>query len=396
MEGEHGTSGFGEVLQRTNCASQKTGDGVFVSKEKPMMQQKSATGMVITFWGLLIILVAYFPSLLAAKGGKPAPSTSSFGEPIIAFINSNSALMLLDADNNMKQLLAVTKDGQWISDPSWAPPVDGMPDRVAFSATLDDSWALYVIDADGQNLKKLAPIEGQLSDPVWSPDGLWIAYTASNPDPDVNDKDLFILDVACAETGSSGCQYQFVTPDFRENAPAWAPSSDRLVAKAFKYDSSTVELVHFDLSIDGFQINGFTVQVLQTNPSLSKPDGEGNLPSPAWSQQTEQWLAVLSRNADFSGDLFLVDTVTLEAFNLTNCPECDNLEQPSWSPCNSKTVVRTRDPQNKKNQSYNTLAFLDLQFSPDGPHLNTITYLPRNGRSDHYSDPAWKGGICSE
>lgn len=169
-----------------------------------------------------------------------------------------------------------------------------------------------------------------------------------------------------------------------------------MAAKALKYDSSSIELIVFDISYSGFEIAGFDVQVLHTDPDLSKPEGEGNLPSPAWSQETDQWLAVLSRNADFSGDLFLIDTVSSEAFNLTNCPECDNLQLPSWSPCNSKLVVSTRDPQNKKNQSCRTLAFVDLSFPSGVPQLDAITYVTRAGKTDSYNQPAWKGGVCGQ
>jgi Tol biopolymer transport system component len=262
-----------------------------------------------------------------------------------------------------------------------------------------NGWELYLIDADGQNLTSLAPIEGILSAPAWSPDGLWIAYTSGNPTR--NDKDIFVIDVSCAESGSSNCVFHFDTPGYRENGPTWSLYGDKLAAKALLegFSPVTTEVVVYTFTDGGPVPTLDLLQVLTagTDPVLSKAEGEGNLPAPAWSKEDDSWLTVLSRDADFNGDLFLIDTVTLDAFNLTNCPGCDNLGQPSWSPCNSLMVVSTRDPNNRKNRTNSTLAFLDIQYDSAGaPELPlSITYLPRKSEGDSYTDPDWKRGICA-
>jgi hypothetical protein len=333
------------------------------------------------------------------KGGGKPPSDppAAFGEPEIAFVNYGSAgkaLMLLDQDGNMKELISGTDDSFWIASPSWSP--DG--DRIAFISTLDGGWGLYVIDVDGQNLTRLSDIGGLLSTPTWSPNGGWIAYTDSNPDR--NDKDLFVIDVACAEGGLPGCIFHFDTPGYRENGPTWSSSGDRLAVKAVLegFDPVTVEALVYlfsDEFPDGPVIELEVVLSAETAPVLSIPEGEGNLSGLTWSRENDQWIAVLSRDADFHGDLFLIDTETLDAFNLTNCPECDNLTSPSWSPCNARMVVSTRDPNNQKNKGNSTLAFLEVAYDMGLPELKSVTYLPRRHKEDSYRTPAWRPGICA-
>ncbi len=329
---------------------------------------------------------------LSAVWSKGKPSTPTFGEPEIVFIKNSSTLALLDRDGNMQELLSVRGS---ISAPSWAPGGD----RIAFLSNMDHTWGLYVIDVDGQNLTRLSDTQQGGSYPAWSPDGRWIAYTDPNPTRDTNDRDIFVIDMDCAEPGLSGCAFYFDTPGFREWEPAWSPSGDRLVARADLDGSSpmTTEVVVYPFTDSPSPALGpRQVLTAQTLPVLSKVEGEGNLQFPAWSKETDSWLAVLSKDAASNGDLFIINTVTLKAFNLTGCPECDNLEQPSWSPCNSRMVVVTRDPDNRPDQTYRTLAFLNIEYDPSTgqPVLQSITYLPRQGRRDWYTYPDWKPGVC--
>jgi uncharacterized protein YjdB len=61
--------------------------------------------------------------------------------------------------------------------------VQGMrsPDRtrIAFSSSRSGSFDLYVMDADGRNARRVTVDAGSEGDPVWTPDGSRILYTAS-------------------------------------------------------------------------------------------------------------------------------------------------------------------------------------------------------------------------
>jgi hypothetical protein len=49
--------------------------------------------------------------------------------------------------------------------------------RIAFSSNRGGSFDLYVMDADGRNLRRLTTESGNEGDPVWTPDGTQIVYT---------------------------------------------------------------------------------------------------------------------------------------------------------------------------------------------------------------------------
>jgi len=51
--------------------------------------------------------------------------------------------------------------------------------RVAFSSNRSGSFDLYLMDADGQRLRRLTSSSGGEGEPAWTPDGSHIAYTAT-------------------------------------------------------------------------------------------------------------------------------------------------------------------------------------------------------------------------
>ena len=65
------------------------------------------------------------------------------------------------------------------------PNVQGVrsPDRtrIAFSSNRAGSYDLYVMDADGRDVRRLTVDAGSEGDPVWTPDGSRILYTAAPP-----------------------------------------------------------------------------------------------------------------------------------------------------------------------------------------------------------------------
>jgi hypothetical protein len=51
--------------------------------------------------------------------------------------------------------------------------------RIAFSSNRSGSFDIYVMDADGQNLRRLTSASGNEGDPYWTPDGERIVYTST-------------------------------------------------------------------------------------------------------------------------------------------------------------------------------------------------------------------------
>ena len=51
--------------------------------------------------------------------------------------------------------------------------------RVAFSSSRNGSFDIYVMDADGKNLRRLTSSPGNEGEPAWTPDGNRIVYTST-------------------------------------------------------------------------------------------------------------------------------------------------------------------------------------------------------------------------
>ena len=141
--------------------------------------------------------------------------------------------------------------------PSWSP--DGK--RIVFESNRDGNYEIYVIGADGENLKQVTNRPGANVSPVWSPDGSSITYFAfldgtaemhvMNPDGTDDETlgagfrpalspdglkiaaDIFVADLETHQIyvmGSDGRNRVRLTHTRAyESAPRWSPDGERLV-----------------------------------------------------------------------------------------------------------------------------------------------------------------------
>jgi dipeptidyl aminopeptidase/acylaminoacyl peptidase len=97
----------------------------------------------------------------------------------------------------------------WDSGPAWSP--DGR--QIAFESTLDGDMDVYVINADGTNLRKLTQNDDRHDEgPAWSPDGRQIVYSSG---PDDLHEDIYVMNADGSDPR------QLTTYPGRDESPDW-------------------------------------------------------------------------------------------------------------------------------------------------------------------------------
>ena len=108
------------------------------------------------------------------------------------------------------------------SDPAWSP--DGT--QLAFVGSTVDSAALYVVDVNSENVRRLpqpAELEQLPAHPTWSPDGTRIAFAALDFTRAYTSSDLGVV-----HRDGTGLEWLVATDDSEEEAPSWSPDGSRI------------------------------------------------------------------------------------------------------------------------------------------------------------------------
>ena len=142
-------------------------------------------------WGMrtvagLLLTVA----LIAGCGGSDASGD------LIAFNSDRDGdweIFVMNADGtDVRQLTNNDDDGS----PAWSP--DG--ERIAFISTRDGDYEIFVMNADGTEVRQLTDNDDGDYQPSWSPDGERIAF-ASNRN---GDWEIFVMNADGTNANSTG------------------------------------------------------------------------------------------------------------------------------------------------------------------------------------------------
>lgn len=101
------------------------------------------------------------------------------------------------------------------ADPMWSP--DGR--RIAFVSNRDGWFHLYVMNADGDDVRQITRGDFHVHAPAWSPDGTWIAFHSER---DANRSQIFVAPAAGGEPR------QITRGPGGGRQPAWSPDGAQL------------------------------------------------------------------------------------------------------------------------------------------------------------------------
>ncbi len=188
--------------------------------------------------------------------------------------------------------------------------VAGLEGKVVFD-TFED---VFVMEADGTNVRAVADRPGSEFDGAWAPDGRWIAYRDSRRGINQDDE----VYVVRADGSSARNLTRNPANDW---GPDWSPDGRTI---AFNSDRDGAVMSGYLVSPDGSHLRRIDAEVWVEYPSFS-PDGEK--------------IAFMGHDgADY--EIYVADLETGAATRLTDAPGSDGW--PAWSPDGS-TIAFTSE-----------------------------------------------------
>ncbi|HEY7876351.1 MAG TPA: hypothetical protein VIG64_14645, partial [Actinomycetota bacterium] len=140
------------------------------------VRRRARLAMVRTVLGTAIVIVVVATASVAAlervTDRTPPPVGAPESHDVIAFTSDRDG----DADiyttvfGEEEGATNLTRNDAPEMSPRWSP--DGS--KIAFSSHRDGEWGVYVMDADGSNVRQLV---SPGVEPEWAPDGTAVAFT---------------------------------------------------------------------------------------------------------------------------------------------------------------------------------------------------------------------------
>lgn len=240
-----------------------------------------------------------------------SPVFSPDGGRIVFWSNRDGKkeIYVMEADgSNVKRLTNNLADE---NNPKWSP--DG--GKILFDSERDGNTEIYVMDADGSNQTRLTQNNAHDSATTWSPDGSMVAFASNRDNSNPYNLDIYVMN-------ADGSNVRRIVSDPEYDAePKWSPDGQKILFVTGRTGIFEV----YETNLDG------TVQ-RRVNEYTNKPDG-----SPAWSLDGHNIAFV--RHVEGKDQIYVMNADGNNLKQVTN--NSANSTAPSWSPDGSKLVFRT-------------------------------------------------------
>ena len=159
-------------------------------------------------------------------GSLYAPELSPSGERIV-FTNHGNGIWIMRADGENPRPLTHRDD----IDPTWSP--DGS--MIAFASSRNGKRQLYVMDANGSNIRQLTDLNNMGGRSTWSPDGTKLAFYRGP----TGDHDIFVINV-------DGTGLERLTHGGDNLGPTWSPDGNWIAFTSFRDGNNEIYVMHPD------------------------------------------------------------------------------------------------------------------------------------------------------
>lgn len=256
-----------------------------------------------------------------------------------------------------------------------------LPSLTFMAQDLDQSWRIYVMNADGSGITVLTPDGEDDTAPVWSPDGRKIAFVSQRD----GNREIYIMDSDCLNL-FKGCGVNAVnvTRHLADDwTPAWSPDGSKLLFSSIRAGNWEIFVLDMSCLTDPETCPDKLTQLTS--------DGNGNI-LPVWSPDGSR--IAFSTKAPGNWDIFTMAPNGTDLRQVTTDPANDL--SPAWSPDGKQLAFETNRDGNveiyitganggtDRNISNFSMANDHGPFwSPDGQFL--VFYSNREGNWDIFS-----------
>ena len=159
-------------------------------------------------------------------GALYAPELSPAGEWII-FTNHGNGLWLMKPDGSNPHPLTNKDD----IDPSWSP--DGS--MISFASSRAGARQLFVMNADGSDIRQVTNLNNMGGRNTWSPDGTRLAFYRGPQ----GDRNIYVINI-------DGTGLVKLTDGGDNLGPSWSPDGNWIVFTSFRDGNNELYIIHPD------------------------------------------------------------------------------------------------------------------------------------------------------